>query len=129
MEITTSLVYWATRLDYIKTTAMILTSFSGPCTFIFGILLFANTGIEYMGSNSFLSNSFLKSVIKWSFSICILSVLTIIFTPNTKEMAAMVIIPKVANSEKIDSLGNGMYNLAIEWMEELRPNKMIEGDK
>jgi hypothetical protein len=42
-------------------------------------------------------------------------------------MAAILIIPRVANSEKVQTVGNHLYDLACEWMEELRPAKGNEG--
>jgi hypothetical protein len=43
-------------------------------------------------------------------------------------MAAILIIPKIANSEKVEKIGNGLYDLAVEWMNELKPAKK-EGAK
>jgi hypothetical protein len=43
--------------------------------------------------------------------------------PSSKQMAAIMIVPKIANSEKVQTIGNKMYDLAVEWMEELKPNK------
>lgn len=45
------------------------------------------------------------------------------FTPTTKQMAAVVVVPKIANSEKVQVAGNKLYELAVEWMDELRPHK------
>ena len=41
--------------------------------------------------------------------------------PTTKEMAAIVVIPAVANSESVQGLGEGIVNLAKDWMKELSP--------
>jgi hypothetical protein len=43
--------------------------------------------------------------------------------PSTKQMAAIMIVPKIANSEKVQTIGNKVYDLAVEWMEELKPSK------
>lgn len=48
------------------------------------------------------------------------------FIPTTKEMAAIIIVPKIANSEKVQAAGNKLYDLAVEWMEGLKPNKKSE---
>lgn len=42
-------------------------------------------------------------------------------TPTTAEMAAIVVVPKIVNSEKVQMAGNRLYELAVEWMDELRP--------
>lgn len=54
-------------------------------------------------------------------------VLTTVLIPTTKEMAAILIVPKVANSEKVQEIGGRLYDLATEWMEELRPAKKEGG--
>jgi len=46
-----------------------------------------------------------------------------ILTPTTKEMAAIIVVPKIANSETAAELGEGVKTLAVEWLEELRPKK------
>lgn len=48
-------------------------------------------------------------------------------TPTTREMAAILIVPRIANSEKVQTVGNHLYDLAVEWMEELRPAKNKKG--
>ena len=45
------------------------------------------------------------------------------FTPSTKQMAAIILVPKIANNEKVQTVGNKLYDLAVEWMDELRPNR------
>lgn len=49
--------------------------------------------------------------------------------PNTREMAAILIVPRIANSEKVQTVGNHLYDLAVEWMEELRPAKNKNGSE
>lgn len=49
--------------------------------------------------------------------------LTAALVPSTKQMAAIVVVPKLANSEKVQTVGNKLYDLAVEWMDELRPAK------
>lgn len=47
--------------------------------------------------------------------------------PTTKEMAAIVVIPRVANSESVQGLGEGVVDLAKAWMAELKPDKVKAG--
>ncbi len=53
-------------------------------------------------------------------------VLSLTFIPSTKQMAAIMIVPKIVNNEKVQTIGNKVYDLAVEWMEELKPNKESE---
>ena len=71
-----------------------------------------------------------RKMINASPFVAALSVMLLIancLLPTTKEMAAILIIPRVANSEKVQTVGNHLYDLACEWMEELRPAKGKEG--
>lgn len=45
------------------------------------------------------------------------------FTPTTAEMAAIIVVPKIVNNEKVQNVGNKIYDLAVEWMDELKPKK------
>ena len=42
-------------------------------------------------------------------------------TPTTAEMAAIIVVPKIVNNEKVRDVGSRLYDLAVEWMDELRP--------
>lgn len=48
------------------------------------------------------------------------------FVPSTKEMAAILVIPKIVNNERVQQAGDRLYQLATEWMEELRPKRFSE---
>lgn len=47
-------------------------------------------------------------------------------TPTTAEMAAIIVVPKIVNNEKVQNVGNKIYDLAVEWMDELHPKKKDE---
>lgn len=42
--------------------------------------------------------------------------------PTTKQLCAIAVIPAIANNEKIQDIGAKFYELATEWLEELKPN-------
>ena len=48
------------------------------------------------------------------------------FTPSAKTVAAMYVLPKIVNSEKVQQLGDEAYDIAIEWMKSLKPSKKKE---
>lgn len=52
-----------------------------------------------------------------------------VFTPTTKQMAAILVVPKIANSEKVQVAGDKLYDLAVEWLEELRPERQKKEEK
>jgi hypothetical protein len=59
----------------------------------------------------------------WGMAVVVLLVMVMTFIPSSKQMAAVMVVPKIANSEKVQTIGNKVYDLAVEWMEELKPNK------
>lgn len=42
--------------------------------------------------------------------------------PTTKELCAIMVVPVIANNEKVQDIGTKFYELATEWLEELKPN-------
>lgn len=65
-------------------------------------------------------------IIRVTFPVAAIAILLRVFTPTKEEMAAIIVIPKIANSETVSEIGDGMKTLAAEWLEELRPNKKEE---
>lgn len=62
----------------------------------------------------------------WCASLIVVAVvvhIAVAFVPSTKQMAAIIVVPKIANSEKVQTVGNQLYDLAVEWMNELKPKK------
>ena len=57
------------------------------------------------------------------FAASALAMVCCTFMPSTKQMAAILVVPRIANSEKVQTVGNKLYDLAVEWMDELRPRK------
>lgn len=45
------------------------------------------------------------------------------FVPTTKEMAAIMVVPRIANSQSVSDVAEGIVELAKAWMVELRPAK------
>ena len=56
----------------------------------------------------------LKSIVGLSLSLI----------PTTKEMCAIIVIPKIANSEPVQEIGSGIVDLAREWINEIRPSNV-----
>ncbi|MBO6031790.1 MAG: hypothetical protein J6Q22_10080 [Prevotella sp.] len=121
--ITQAQMYWLTRLDSIHGCMI-------PFVFIavFSAIGFVLSMILYILARDNQENELAKNlknsrrVCSWIFLVSFLiCVITTIFLPTTKEMAAILVVPRIVNSEKIQTVGNKIYDLAVEWMEELRP--------
>lgn len=117
MEITTTQMYWYVMLDSINIGSGLLCAIT---MFLFiGLLTVTIDTGECPGILKFFI-PFLGVLSFALFAVCV-------FLPNTKQMAAIVIVPKIANSEKVQTVGNKVYDLAVEWMEELKPNNKEVG--
>ena len=111
MEITPSMIYWISRLDGLREGLLII-----------GVLGFISCTIITM-YGVFERNTFFKSAVICGI-FCILFMFGAqIFVPRTREAVAMIVIPKIANNEKIQNIGNDIYEIGIEWLNELKPNK------
>lgn len=121
--ITTSQMYWITMLNSICITLFILIVLLGIT--ILGLLIcgcslrsdFSTTEHGYVTGKR-LHAVMLLLVPPFLFLMFVLALV-----PTTKQMAAILIIPRIANSEKVQQAGNKLYDLAVEWMAELKPNK------
>ena len=124
MNITPSTVYWVAQCDCIREACIPIIIFG----IILSIISIGLTVIAYCDevSDMFGSRWIVATVSFVVLAVTIVGVLGRIFVPTTKTVAAMYIIPAVANNEKVQDCGNRLYDLAIEWMDELKPAKKEE---
>lgn len=115
MEITSLSLYLITRLDGIKILLTVASAMSVAASLVLLV------GIaDVMGSDLQLRN--LKPVI-WGGIVSVILVVAIVLTPTTKEAAAIYLVPKVANSQEVKQTCGELYNLAVDWLHELKPHK------
>ena len=125
--ITPTQMYWITRLDGFTGFGITLIAVS-IIMLIIGLLFM----IEFVDPEPSEIRRYLKALVcKWMLPPFIFGLSIAIFVPSTKEMAAIIMIPSIVNNEKIQQTGNKLYELASEWMEELRPStaKKKENEK
>lgn len=120
-EITPALIYWITRLDPLNR----LGGFIAVLGIIIGLFLFGPI-CDDIGEEAIAK---LKRAQKWLLTIGIVGILICTFVPTKKEVAAIIVIPRIANSETISEIGDGVKTLAVEWLEELRPAAKKEETK
>jgi len=53
---------------------------------------------------------------KWPFAFLALSILVIAFVPSSKTLAAMYVLPKVAENQEIKTEAREVLDLAKEWL-------------
>lgn len=110
---TTATMYWITRCEGLNILGLFMA--------IMGLGAFAIMFLLSITDSLNIPKKFIKS-----FGIAgILGLIMCLFIPTTKQMAAIIVIPKIANSEKIQNLGNEVYDLAIDWMKEIKEGKQI----
>ena len=103
-------IYGVALADDVKVAAVIL-------TILFAIAFVVALGVDTDNNRTW------KRRIAAGFALA-LAVAT--FTPSSKTVAAMYILPKIVTGEKVRQLGDEAYDLAVEWMKSLKPSKKTE---
>jgi 4-hydroxybenzoate polyprenyltransferase len=146
--ITTTQMYWLTRCDPIKEFLVGIDRGSffltGLCVIaamiLAGVATFAGNGSYEMfsGMDDASFDKLKGSMRKWAkrlgaLGIALWLISTAVstaaaLTPTTKEMAAIMVIPKVANSKVVSDISGAaseMVTIARDWLKELAP---VKGD-
>ena len=107
--ITESTLYWITRLDNF--------------IIVFRLLIFLSVAISIFCLsvifNDFWTDHAKKNATKGivcSFFVFLFAMSGIVFTPTTKEMCAIKVIPAIANNEKVQGIGDKVLTLTNEWL-------------
>lgn len=104
-------IYWLTRLDALNGLGLVLLMGGG---FAAGLALFIG-GIEEEPDIARIGRRLVP--------LPIIGGLLLTFAPTTKEAAAIIVLPAVANSEEFQGLGADLVDLAREWVKELKPTE------
>ena len=107
--ITTAQMYWIVILDNIVVTSTILAA------------------VGAIGSIFMLIGHTVDGWPRWPVVTCLAvtfaALMTLTFVPSTKQAAAILVVPSIVNSKKVQTVGNRLYDLAVEWLDELKPEK------
>jgi hypothetical protein len=109
MTITPMMMYWITRLDYLQP----LFGISGGVVVVFSVLVVVPCWAE--GATRFIRPLLITLAIGLS------SIIIACLIPSTKEAAAIIIIPKIVNNEKVQQIPSKLMDLANEWLDALKP--------
>ncbi len=116
--VTSWTIYWLTRLDWI------CGSLEGAI--IISLVIAGLLGFAFIPASVEESEYYMKGIPVWirkMLAIAAIAASVRCFIPSTKEMAAIIVIPAIANSQTATELGSATVTLAKEWLEELRPKK------
>lgn len=135
--ITPSQIYWLAKLDDIRSFFTDGFLHDTVCAMlIFGTIAWVGLTIVCLATFGEIGEEATATVRKARNSACGTMLTAIVlgtimnlgaaFVPSTKQMAAIVVIPRIANSETVSDLGDlgkDLVGLAKEWVEEMRPRK------
>ena len=116
--ITTTQMYWLTRLNALEALGII--------AIVLGLVVTVITTMIYacyFNAMEEHERRVVKNILRVSIPALALGIAVDVFVPNTKEMAAILVVPRLANSESVSDIADGVKTLAFEWLEELRPGK------
>lgn len=117
--ITPSLIYWITRLDAIREAAGVVCFLGVLATGVGLFAIFVCTAEDIPDP----FRTIWRNVARFAAALFLVAGLVRVLTPTKQEMAAIIVVPRIANSETVAEIGDGVKTLAVEWLEELRPNK------
>ena len=98
-------MYLLLMLDSICTVTAITTIILAFVTFVIGVMSVASDVDEE-------GHKWARKFLKYLVPIFVLSLLSAIFIPNTKQAATIFLVPKVLNNEKVQDIGQNGLDLA-----------------
>ena len=120
--ITPSHLYWITRLDRINEALLVLFTLSFMALFA-AAAAFANGVVDEDEESKRIGRRWMPRAV---LAVCVIGALRSL-VPTTREAAAIVVVPRIANSETVATLDEGLKTLVAEWIEELRPERKGAG--
>ena len=125
---TTLQMYLLLKLDTLKSFVDFFGWFGGICLVVLTIFYMVLKTYVIVDSNkdredyeeSITVMNMVKPFLKLWY-LCAFLIILSISVPTTKQMAAIIIVPKVVNNEQVQEIPNKILDLATEWLEELKP--------
>lgn len=115
MNITPWTIYWITRLDEIGCVLTVLAFFVG-----FYVLFMLMSTIGFPNDEP----QWKKERAKYFFyGVTVFFALLFgnALIPSTKDMAAIIVIPKIVNNKQVAELPSKIVDLATDWLDHLKP--------
>jgi len=129
-------IYWITRLDSLKSclfgmnTLAIVALFASCLALVAYLVEYGDGTGTYYSTPTDTERAFWRKVRTNATRGIVGSVLSIMaistvmaLTPTTKEMAAILAIPAVANNEDVQEIGTDIVELAKSWLQEMKPEE------
>lgn len=128
---TETMIYWITRLDGICNFCDVIQTIALVFTVIGMIILLAASILKHISESEDdikIASSVCKMSCKfWIPALCIalISSFMLIFTPTTREMVAIKVIPQIAstnNIEKIKGISKDLFDTTANWLKDMQNN-------
>ena len=138
---TETMIYWITRLDGIRgfccgiQTIAVLFAVLGIIVAIVALCISVTAEEEGSDDDARIACGICKIACKvWIPAFCIAMVCSFarMFTPTTKEMIAIKVIPQIASTENVDKIkgiSKDMLDITAEWLKDMRKKYVTEHDK
>lgn len=110
MNVTPSMLYWLTRLDNINATFCTL-AFLGGLAFVFSAFFYIMTKCDDACDE--MSKKVASTAFKIIAPLWLLGVVGAIFTPTSKEMAMIYVVPHIAESQVIKQDIPELYDMGV----------------
>lgn len=110
MTVTPSILYWLTRLDNINTAFGLLASLGG-FAFVFSAFFYIMTKCDAVCDE--MSKKVASTAFKIITPLWLLGVVGTIFTPTSKEMAMIYVVPHIAESQVIKQDIPELYDMGV----------------
>ena len=115
MEITPFMIYLIGIVDNVHIMGVLVAAISGL------VAIFTTVGWLCVAEDEPKVSMSCFKVARISWIVIPVSIVLATMTPSSKTAAAMFVIPAIANNENVKKVASGIYDLAVEWMEELKP--------
>lgn len=112
-------LYWILKLDALRCAC----SVSLFLLFIILLVFMGSYGATNSDEKSFTPRFYKKLRKLMLFVIPMLSIAIsgLLFIPSTKQMALILVVPKIVNNTEVQALPNKIVELANDWIDELKP--------
>lgn len=108
--ITESMMYWITRLDRLNV-------FMGMSISICVFLVITAGAAWSNAKNDSEAHEYMR-LMKWSFVAAFIFAIGLVFTPSTKEMAAIYAIPALSRSDVVQKDIPELYDMGIQYLKD-----------
>lgn len=123
MTITPATMYWFTRLDKI-TTFFEVVSLLGAIAFVISLIFFIVTKVDNTCEES--TKKAMSILFKTITPIWLIAIIGVLFTPTSKQMAMIYVVPQITESQVIKQDIPELYDLGVnalkDWLKKDKEN-------